>query len=183
MFSVGVKAGVPLTDNLISGSDGSNITTSEPQHWLVGPTVELHLPFRLSFEADALYRENAYQIQRAESAPAGSSEWFTGGLVSVIHHYSLNNWQFPFLAKYELRGGTFRPFLDAGVSLRHVSGGEYVEQANAAGVAVGGGVTFKFLFIRVSPEVRYTHWGQNQVDGHYIAMSQNQTDLMVGFTF
>lgn len=114
LVSFGVKAGVPLTDNLISGSDGNDITTSEPQHWLVGPTVELRLPFRLSFEVDALYRENKYQTQRAESAP-GSSEWFTGVPVSVVHHYSLNNWQFPFLAKYELRGGTFRPFLDAGV--------------------------------------------------------------------
>lgn len=68
-------------------------------------------------------------------------------------------------------------------SLRHVSGGEYVGQANATGVAVGGGVTFKFLFVQISPEVRYTHWGANQVDGPYIAMSQNQTDLLAAFTF
>jgi len=51
--------------------------------WLVGPTVELHLPFRLSFEVDGLYRQDKFQLQTSQSAPP--NEWFSGGLVSVIN--------------------------------------------------------------------------------------------------
>ena len=56
LLSFGVKAGVPLNDALNGHSNGGGLVSTSTDRWLIGPTIELHLPFRLSFEADALYR-------------------------------------------------------------------------------------------------------------------------------
>jgi len=182
LVSFGVKAGVPLNDALHGSSNGAAFPLSlDTGRWLVGPTVELHLPFRLSFEVDGLYRRDKFQLQTSQSAPPG--EWFSRVPVSVINHYSLNDWQFPFLAKYEIRSGALRPFVDAGVTYRHLSGEPYIEDRNQAGFTVGGGVTLKLSFLRLSPEIRYTRWSSREVDDFYVSTTQNQTDLMVGFTF
>src|SRR5580704_962678 len=60
LFSFGVKGGVPLTDPLSSttftGIDSTMHVFSSSKNYVVGPMVELNLPFGLSVEADALYR-------------------------------------------------------------------------------------------------------------------------------
>jgi len=52
MISVGVKGGAVLSDSL---SQQSIFTSATSGTWTGGPTVELHLPYRLSIEIDALY--------------------------------------------------------------------------------------------------------------------------------
>src|SRR5579871_6840868 len=62
LFSVGVKAGVPMTDPFsdatFSGvTNGGTIRSfSDSKKFLIGPMVELHLPLGFSVNADALYR-------------------------------------------------------------------------------------------------------------------------------
>lgn len=56
---------------------------------------------------------------------------------------------------------------------------------NTAGISVGGGLTAKFLFLRLSPEFRYTRFPA-EVFGtnfNYIHSTSNQVDFLVGFTF
>ena len=55
-LSFGVKAGVPATD-AIEGSFGSH---AEAPRYIVGPTVELGLPFSFGVEVDALYRRTGH---------------------------------------------------------------------------------------------------------------------------
>lgn len=165
LFSVGVKAGVPLTDGLNGQSYSSTNVTTSTQRWIVGPTAEIHLPFRLSFEVDALYRRENFTTTQFLTSFAGT----------------VNDWQVPFLGKYELHGGLLRPFVDAGVTYRNLSGSV---PANNAGFTIGGGITAKLLFLRLSPEFRYTHWGdKSNGAGPFIAGGGNQGDFLVGFTF
>src|ERR1700724_881489 len=60
LLSFGVKGGVPLTDPLgdttFNGIDTIIHVFSGSKNYLIGPMVELNLPFGLSVEADALYR-------------------------------------------------------------------------------------------------------------------------------
>lgn len=169
--SLGVKAGVPLNDAINTVDGASNAVTTNTDRWLVGPTVEIHLPFRLSFEADALYRREGYTpLSLAGLAGAGNQ--------------TINDWQFPFLGKYEFRREVIRPFVDAGVTYRHLSGAGALSDANNAGFTVGGGITAKLLFLRISPEIRYTRWGSGSVlNNGFVTRSQNQADFLLGFTF
>ena len=56
-FSAGVKVGLPLTDflNTVNG-----VTSSSTNRYIVGPTLELHLPAGFGVEFDALYRHFDY---------------------------------------------------------------------------------------------------------------------------
>jgi opacity protein-like surface antigen len=171
LLSFGVKAGVPFSD---AYKASSSITSSAyKDHFIVGPTVEVHLPFRLSIEADALYRRNGFAVQ--------------GDGFNISS--AVNDWQVPVLGKYEFHFGPFvHPFIDAGFVYRHVSlsnSGQTVLAANpnSPGFALGGGVSLKLLSLRISPEIRYTHWNSSAVAISSIASTRNQADLLVGFTF
>lgn len=161
----GVKAGVPLTDAVHGISDGTSQVLTDTDRWLVGPTAEVRLPFHLSFEVDALYRRQNYTVNTLGFPQSNSA----------------NDWQFPFLAKYEFRREVVRPFVDAGVTYRHVSNGV---DPNTAGFTVGGGVALKVLFLKLAPEIRYTRFGGVTDNGSSpVVRAQNQADLLVGFTF
>ncbi len=54
IVSLGVKAGVPLGDP-INGVTGAGVTP-DVRRYLVGGTVEVHLPLRLSVELDTIYK-------------------------------------------------------------------------------------------------------------------------------
>jgi len=88
----------------------------------------------------------------------------------------MNVWEIPALLKTNITLGHVRPFIDFGVSLRHIStiktGASFAGVANGttldnaaelhnrnsyAGVA-GIGITFKKGPFELSPEARYTRW-------------------------
>jgi len=53
------------------------------------------------------------------------------------------------------------------------------------GFVIGGGVDIKLLLLRVSPEIRYTRWGQDAaVNSFPGAISNvNQAEFLVGLSF
>jgi hypothetical protein len=129
--------------------------------------VEVHLPFGLGVEADALYRQ--YQIN-------GS-----GG-----------EWEFPILGKYKFLAGPIRPYVGGGVNFNHVTGFSNLLSAElphpgTTGVTLEGGVEFKVLRLRIAPELRFTHWGNPNIDLNPINIalksSQNQSMVLVGVSF
>lgn len=183
LLSLGIKAGIPLTDALTGYSDNRGTVSTNTERWLVGPTVELHLPFRLSVEVDALYRRESYQASSTSASPAIAPQWFNAVPTTTTISHSLNDLQFPFLAKYELHSGLIRPYLDGGVAYRYLFGGGPIDNANSAGITLGGGLTLKLLLLRLSPEIRYTHWGNSNVNAPYLTSSSNQADFLVGFSF
>ena len=164
--SVGIKGGVPFGD-AFTFSGGKLTVPASTEHWIVGPMVEVHLPLGLSVEADALYRR--YQIGD-----------FSG------------EWQFPILGKYKFLAGPVRPYVGGGVNFNHVTGFSKLLSAElphpgTTGVTLEGGVEFKILRLRVAPELRFTHWGNPNIDLNPLNIalksSQNQAMVLVGLSF
>ena len=99
-LAVGVKGGVPLTDFLRVASNPMVTLPPNPTRFVVGPTVELHLPVGFAVEVDALYRRLDYT--------AGQN------LVDAFIRGSANSaWEFPLLLKYKAPGVLVRHFLDS----------------------------------------------------------------------
>jgi outer membrane protein with beta-barrel domain len=173
-FSVGVKVGVPLTDAFNKTTFGPDFTEySDSKNYIVGPMVELKLPFHLSVEADALYRP----LNLTASSPAGKTS----------SDYS--SWEFPILAKFHFSFPIVKPYFEAGPSFRATS--DKIGHLSNNGITVGVGADVKAILIRVSPEFRYTHWASDSfpdviplaLPTTYIASKQDQVEFLVGLSF
>ncbi len=167
-ISIGVKAGVPLTDSFNTTTLGNDVTGyTSSKNYIVGPMAELKLPFHLSVEADALYRPLNLTINNS-------------GVISGSNHA---NWEFPILAKYHFSFPIVKPYLEAGPSFRTTSSINYLSNN---GVTFGAGVDVHALILRISPEFRYTHWSSDSspvVGNPYISSKQDQAEFLVGFSF
>jgi hypothetical protein len=193
IVSVGVKGGVPLTDAFEAAKGNNAAYVSNTKRYLVGPTVELHLPARFSIEVDALYTRLGFDSTVTGPLPAQSRT-------------RANSWQFPVLGKFEILPGPIRPFIDAGANFRNISGIEEVRtvvsagtlntvkinnsadfnKRNDVGFTFGGGIAFKAGWFRLSPEFRYTRWGgENFRDpvNSLLRTSRNDGVFLLGLTF
>ena len=170
-FSLGLKAGVPLTDALSVQPSDAVQYVQNTHRYTVGPYFELHLPARLSIEVDALYRSYDYrQIQPASTTQPVSS------------------WEFPVLAKYQLLGGPIRPYIEGGVSFSRLTDvAEVVDlnHRNNYGIVIGGGVEFRLGPLRISPEIRYNGWALQNFSSPLGALTsnRNQAAVLVGIGF
>jgi hypothetical protein len=180
--SVGVKAGLPLTDSFRSVTEplpALGITEREfsrAKHYLVGPSVELYLPMHFSIEADGLYRREDITREFSAILQGGSREFGV--------------WEIPILAKYRLSSSLLGPFLELGPAFRAVQGGapefrvpDTPTGLSAAGVTVGGGLSVKVRHLNFGPEFRYTHWGSDEKMSNSIPSLRNQVEFLVGLSF
>ncbi len=187
----GLKGGVPFTDFTDAVSRGTFNYSSNTQRYIVGPTLELRLPFGLSIEADALYRRFSYNA--LIGGTAGTTSIATTG----------NAWEFPLLAKYRFKAPIARPFIAGGIAWDTLSGlNQDVRNAVAStgvisrsptelnkttttGFVMGVGLDIKAIFIHISPEIRYTRWGAKHFldPNGGINSNQNQAEFLVGLTF
>jgi hypothetical protein len=200
-LGAGLKAGVPLSDAFRARSPGALVGfSSETKRYTVGPMIEVRLPFGLGIELDALYKSLEYRA------------------AGLIEHGSLraettgNAWQFPLLLKYRTSGGmaSASPYVAGGVAYQRLSGlAQFIEtlttgagapvtrttdrpeelrkRANA-GFVLGGGIEVKALFLRISPEIRYTRWGSDNfldrnTSGDLLRSNRNQFEFLTGFSF
>lgn len=190
--SIGARGGVPLTDAFDVARGSSSAFFTNTKRYIVGPTVEIHLPARLSIEVDALYRRLGYHYNAA-------------GPVTYAKTVA-NSWEFPVLGKFEILPGPIRPFVDAGASFRHLSGVRQIREVisgatlnrveidsfpefnkrNDIGFTCGIGIAFKAGPLRVAPEFRYTRWGgetfRDPVQS-LLRTNRNQGDFLIGITF
>jgi hypothetical protein len=183
---LGLKAGTPLT-NALKTRTGIESYIAGKQPYTIGPMVEVHLPARISFELDALYKPVDYRGTLAEGNPVTTS----GG-----------SWEFPLVLKYRFSDGLLRPYLGAGFSFRRLVGlkqliegdldprppaDEPLELDNrtTAGAVLEAGLEVKVLFLRISPEVRYTRWGSTSFRSALrgLVSNANQAEFLVGITF
>jgi hypothetical protein len=184
-FSAGIRGGVPLTD-FFSTVQSQNFSFSpSTSRYIIGPTAELHFPFGLGIEVDALYRHMSY-------TGAGV---FQG--VSAAAKFNSGNWEFPALLKYRFAAKIVRPYLDAGIAWDTLSGVSQsvaqsvsngtptvVNKNSTAGFVVGGGVDLHFV-VHIMPEIRYTRWGSTQIidPTTLLKSNQNQAEFLLGITF
>ena len=192
-ISIGVKAGVPISDAFETFHRNQATYSTNTHRYLVGPTVQFNFPARISIELDGLYKRLGYQYDQ------------TGPLLSA--RTVANSWEFPVLGKFAILPGPVRPFVDAGAAFRHISGVRQIQHTisavgqvfdttidnatefnkrNDVGFVFGGGVEFKCGPVRISPEVRYTRWGSENFRDPVNALlrtQRNQGDFLLGFTF
>jgi hypothetical protein len=196
-FSFGMKGGLPTTDFLNTAQSGSFNFASNTNRYIVGPTVELKLPFGLGIEADVLYRHFSY---------TGSG--FINGTGGILQSTSTtsNAWEFPLLVKYRLPSKLVHPFVDGGVAWDTLSGltqavtntlagvvtsksstGNPAELSNTTsrGFVLGAGISVRALVLHISPEVRYTRWGARHFldPNGLLSSNQNQAEFLLGITF
>jgi hypothetical protein len=186
-IGVGVKGGVPLTD--LFDSDSPNATT-DTKKYIIGPMIELRLPAGLGIEFNALYTKADF-----------SSVLDAAGSVTTSA-FDTSAWEFPLLLKYKFGGAnavaaSVRPYIEAGASFRRLSdvgnigafitgnqGGEL--DRNNTGFVIGGGLEIRALFLRIAPELRFTHWGNDHFTeglGDIWKTNKNQGQFLVGLYF
>jgi hypothetical protein len=129
-----------------------------------------------------------------------------------------NSWEFPVQARYSM-ALPYRPYVASGLSLRLVSpasvkcfstdhrfgsgvaGGNITTTTEEqcgwrlrtrgfAGVVVTGGIEVRRGFLRLAPELRYTHWFQTEPDfANFLPTGPNgrfvsgQTEVLLGLSF
>jgi len=187
-LSLGVKAGVPLTDFFSTINSPNFGFNSNTKRYIVGPTAELKLPAGFSVEVDALYRRFNYQSS-------------TSVLDVLTNNQTTGNaWEFPLLLKYKAGRALVRPFVDGGVAFDTLSGLTQtvvsgvsnvvngnppgLKNSTTAGFVVGGGVDVHAILLHISPEIRYTRWNSQHIQvGNSLVSNQNQFEFLVGFTF
>jgi hypothetical protein len=191
-LSIGVKGGVRASD------DFQYAATSESRRYVVGPTLDLALPLGFSIEFDALYRRQGYST-------GSGTPLYTSSIREAD-----NVWEFPLLAVYRIPVPGMRPFAEVGWAPRIIPGyrdeiGSYLSQLNPTtftyyggrtrvdwptthGVVAGGGIQFLVGRLQFAPEVRYTHWNQQVINGFFpdgpgYGSTQNQLDVLVGIRY
>lgn len=164
-FGYGVRGGVPLTDFLEAESKTGALTNvvKGRGNVIIGPMVELRLPFGLGVEANALYRR-----------------WNAEGIFSSG---SQSTWEYPIYGKLRIPGIVVRPYVGGGLNfqrlgdLKNLLGGT-VADSSRRGFLGAGGLEIKVPYVRISPEVRFTRWGESGP-----IRSTNQIDFLVGLSF
>ncbi len=197
--TLGFKIGVPVTD-MFSASNttqfgsnsnvpGSSFTSAVPRYEF-GVSGEFHLPMHLRFEVDGLFKRGGFD----------SSLPFSGGGLAY-RPTTFNDWEIPGLFKYNIAMGHFRPFVDFGASLRHIStidqttfaAGLLIPQMtdnsiglhnrNSFGGVAGLGFTFKKGPFELTPEARYTRWANEAFQTNGLRTNLDQGDVMLGISF
>src|SRR5438105_9795774 len=95
VVSFGGKIGAPLRDDSYRPSLFSSVDRGR---WSGGPTVEIHLPYRFSIEADALYHSQTQTQTFAYRLGDVTADGGTPYLFASRTH--TNSWEFPILIKY-----------------------------------------------------------------------------------
>lgn len=182
----GLKVGAPLTDAL-NAANGIGTLTNNATRLTIGPMVELRLPFGVGVEADLLYK----RVDGTYSQPELSA-----GVTA-------NSFEIPVLLKYRFGLPLVKPYIEAGPSFRKFvnvnhplscvlsscsSSIQFASDKGGAGLTFGAGVEVKLLLIRISPELRYTHWGSHALSVSALGTdilhaNQNQAEFLVGISF
>jgi hypothetical protein len=150
------------------GSPVTDVGSSGPRKMIIGPTVDLRLPHRLSVEVDALYR--LISAADEEFDAEGGRSRGTGTYVT---------WEFPVLAKYTFRIRGVEPFIALGPSFRLP---QLLTEASPYGVVTGTGMMFRRSRLGIAPSIRFTHWAPN-TQAVTSGAARNQTEILVGFSF
>jgi hypothetical protein len=175
-FAFGLAGGVSLTDDFQRQSypiENYTVTYySTAKDYIVGPTLEVGLPFHLSVEVDALYRPLNFAFMGV----------YPNGSLEELHpSNTVLTWEFPVLAKYRIRTGVLNPFVEAGPSFR-ASGNLNNTGPSHGGFTAGAGVEAHFYKFRIAPEFRYTRWAADTVSSPPFT-NPNQVEFLVGLSF
>jgi hypothetical protein len=188
-LSIGIAGGAGTTDDLTGAG-----ATSVSKRYVLGPALDIGLPFRFGIEVDALYRREGYQSA------------FGNFAYNSFTDERANSWEFPMLLKYHLPFAVIKPFVEAGYAPRVIQGSislnytqlfppsafQHVTNSTnwptSHGFVAGGGIQFGVGRLGISPALRYTHWNNTAISGFYgdgpsWRSTQNQVDILLGIAW
>jgi hypothetical protein len=182
-LTLGVEGGVRLT------GDPQVYDRSNSKPYLVGPVIEVGLPYHFALEADALYS----RLGNTAYIPLIANESFIRTIA--------NSWEFPLLVKYRLPVPRVLPYMSVGVAPRRAGGtihtihyGFYPGDVTFSSVdwhardhalVLGGGVAIKLWHFRITPEIRYLRWDvptrpSSSDTTYYLSVPQNEAQMLLG---
>lgn len=151
-FGVGAKGGLNTVDVIKSSLPGG---TPAPSNYIIGPVVEMRLPFGFAFEADGLYtRKNEYTF-----------------------------WEVPYMAKFRFPIPLIKPFVVAGGTYRSFINGPANASLANNGFVTGLGLELRIARLRFSAEGRYQRWGEGNPDTGFFSSERNQAQVLFGVIF
>ena len=195
--SFGIKGGLPFMTPTVSDNE------SPP--YLVGPSVEVRLPWGFSIEADALYRRigttQPVELLGVFAVLNAPSNVLTVLVPTPIDRYRGNAWEFPILAKYYFRprDPRWQPFVGAGYAFRTTRYSVSTTQTTindltcviattpytstytsdtGVGATFAAGLRTHLGRLAVLPEFRYTRWGSS--DG---LLQKNEANFFLGVNY
>jgi len=199
-ISVGIKAGVPLTDVVEAGHPELGFE-AQTKRYTIGPVVDIGLPLGFGIEIGAMYKrfdQKSMTITRTGYVDLGEASYFIeqrAGISAGGH-----SWEVPVAVQYRFFKSAIRPYVEGGVSFNHLSNVYDFQTASfsspiprqlpftiapkrssfdRAGGLLGLGVDLKLRKIHVTPGFRYTHYN----DTRYWLPAATSVDFLVGFTF
>jgi hypothetical protein len=167
-FGVGVKGGTGFTDLLeATGTiNGSNVSLSKSNDYIVGPVVELRIPFGFALEVNGLYRGTEY------------TQTINGGQSTINAHA----WEIPYLAKFRFPIPLLKPFISAGGAYRSFTDLPNNVTPTHNAFVVGGGLELRIAKLRLSGEARYLRWGSPS-NNNVVRLAQSQGEVLFGIIF
>jgi hypothetical protein len=201
-ISFGIKAGVPISPfsrndpqqclpaNAQFAPCGPNDTLIKP--YIIGGTIELHLPLNFSLEADGLYERLHQDFTVGLVIPRGSGGVHFGQRAAL----GANEWTVPLLVKYTVPHRRIAPFVAAGATMQFLSDFKgngieisffgnpepknvrFVTEQPRVAITAGAGLRLRALGVAISPEIRYLHW--TSVSAEPV---QNRALFLLGITW
>jgi hypothetical protein len=165
----GVKGGVPFTDLLEAAGviNQPNTAVQKSSDYLVGPVVELRIPFGFAFEVNGLYRAAEYPYSGNNS-------------VGIVNAHS---WEIPYLAKFRFPIPLLKPFISGGGAYRTFTDLPNNITPTHNALVLGGGLELRISRLRLSGEARWLHWNSPPNNQNGIRLGQNQGEVLFGLIF
>lgn len=171
-----------------------------------GPAVHLRLNRRLGVSVDLLHRGIGYQQEvSTTSGTDDTSTTVDERLTTTSESTSADYWELPVMARiyYGRRSrGNWSRFFGAGFSLRQISDIRTTRETTIAGesccdetpaspahkrsfgLIAGAGVqVMDEIGLKITPEIRYTHWLRHSFDSPPTRSNRNQVEVLIGITF
>jgi hypothetical protein len=168
-FDAGVKGGVPFTDVLKSAGviDVSVPALNRTNDYLIGPVVELRIPFGFALEVDGIYRGTEYQS-------------ITNNVITTLDAHA---WEIPYLAKFRFPIPVLKPFISGGGAYRTFTNLPPAITPTHNGLVLGGGLELRISRLRLSGEIRWLHWNAPANNNNVLRLTQNQGEVLFGLVF
>jgi hypothetical protein len=176
----GIKGGARLTDFTSDLSSSSFSSTKQDHIYTLGPYAELHLPLGFSIEGDLLFKKSGATLI---SQPGGTA------LPVLLRQFNIDSFDLPLLLKYRFgKKLPLHPFAAAGLANRYSTGipgtvlGASATSGWQEGIVLAGGADVKVLVLKISGELRVTHFG-NISASTIPKLNANQAELLLGIGF
>lgn len=158
-FGVGIRGGWATTE-VLKTTDPSAQLKDLNNPFIIGPMVEMRLPFGFAAEVDGLYHH---------------AEYYSPGLGPS----NFSAWEIPYMAKFRFPIPVVKPFVLVGGAYRTFTR----SSSGDNGFVTGLGIEMRTGRVRFSAEGRYLRWAASTESFQVAAFARDQGEVLFGVTF